>query len=208
MKLKLLLTALLLAVAVPAMAWVPCDTGPPRTREIVSLGNGNYEFVGSIMESAWTATLKEFRRQHPGLAVSGIKIGNSKYLDGCYVNELSNITFHTAPVPATPVRLKSAYIKPPSQREHSGIYTLELTFVTGDKATVPFIAGSLFSVVEDATLDGTYATVRKLPHNLSCTIYVRAYGTKQAWETILGRYDPHIEEPVPVDVTPTEPIGF
>ncbi|HUO75686.1 MAG TPA: hypothetical protein VMU12_02110 [Candidatus Paceibacterota bacterium] len=199
-----------LLVAVPAMAFVPCDTGMPRTSEIISLGNGNYEFAGSIMESAWAATLKDFRRQHPGLAVSGIKIGSSKYLDGCSVNELRNITFHTSTdtsVSAQPVRLVSADIKPPARHGHSQVYALKLTFVDGNETDIPFILGTWFRFVEDAELDGTYAKIERLAAGMKCTIYVRTFNTKQAWETILSRYEKRSEQ-LAVDVTPVEPVGF
>jgi len=84
---------------------------------------------------------------------------------------------------------------------------LVLEAIPWELVVVPLVTTTTIEVIEDATLGGTYAAVQKTTDGFTCTIKVRTYAVRIAWETAIGR---HLPEPatVPVDVVPREVVPF
>lgn len=91
-------------VARPALAQ-HCREAIPTTPisladKLVDLGNGSFYFAGEIEERNLRLTLLEFRKAHPGLAITDVAVQSSR-ISPCY-NYLSNVTLRTAPAREQP----------------------------------------------------------------------------------------------------------
>lgn len=107
-------------------------------------------------------------------------------------------------------RIRGAQVLPGSRGKSD--YSITFSFVNGKQVCVPFVVGARFAVVEVASISGTFVDIQHLdvPAGsivVPTTIYVRNYTTRAAWEKVLSRYEVTPPE-IPIDVTPSEPIGY